>query len=132
VERFRDVWNGRCHAFDRSFVTDEILISDLKSQISNLLDTSRPLRLICAGRQIRIKGTDHAIRAVAKLKAMNVPVELNIMGDGEDLPAFKHLAEELKLTDIVHFTGTVPYGPPLFDEWAKADMMLVTNLTAEI
>ena len=53
VERFSDVWNGRCHAFDRSFVTDEILISDLKSQISNLLDTSRPLRLICAGRQIR-------------------------------------------------------------------------------
>src|SRR5439155_11557143 len=80
----------------------------------------------------RIKGTDQVIRAVAKLREMNVPVQLNVMGDGEDLPTFKQLASDLKLTDIVHFTGTVPYGQPLFDEWAKADIMLVTNLTAEI
>jgi glycosyltransferase involved in cell wall biosynthesis len=126
VERFKDVWSERCHAFDRSFVTDEILVAQPKTPGSG------PLRLVCAGRQIRIKGTDHAIQAVAKLREMNVPVELDIMGDGDDLPAFKQLAADLKLTDIVHFTGTVPYGAPLFDEWAKADIMLVTNLTAEI
>src|SRR2546423_9153577 len=28
VERFRDAWNGRCHQFDRSFVTDATLISE--------------------------------------------------------------------------------------------------------
>ena len=54
------------------------------------------------------------------------------MGDGDDLPAFKQLASDLNVTDIVHFTGTVPYGAPLFDQWAQADIMLVTNLTAEI
>ena len=43
VERFKDVWNGRCHAFDRSFVTDEILIPELKFQIPKLLDTRLPL-----------------------------------------------------------------------------------------
>ncbi len=132
VERFKDVWNPRCHTFDRSFVTDEILLNDLDGRRQQLLDTSHPLRLICAGRQIRIKGTDQMIRAVAKLREMNVPVELNVMGDGDDLPEFKQLTTELKLTDIVHFTGTVPYGPPLFDEWAKSDIMLVANLTAEI
>ena len=132
MERFKDVWNERCHQFDRSFVTDEVLVSDLKSQIANLTDASRAIRLICAGRQIRIKGTDQVIHAVAKLREMNVPVELNVMGDGDDLAAFKQLASELKLTDIVRFSGTVPYGKPLFDEWAKADIMLVTNLTAEI
>jgi glycosyltransferase involved in cell wall biosynthesis len=132
VERFKDVWDGRCHAFDRSFVTDEILVSDLKSQISNLQDTNRPLRLVCAGRQVRIKGTDQVIRAVAKLREMKVPVELNVMGGGEDLQDFIKLSDDLVLEDIIHFTGTVPYGKPLFDEWAKADIMLVTNLTAEI
>ena len=132
VERFKSVWSQRCHAFDRSFVTDEILLPNLDDRRQQLHDRSRPLRLICAGRQIRIKGTDQIIRAVEKLRARGVPVELNVMGDGDDLPEFKSLAAELKLNDIVHFTGTVPYGQPLFDEWAKADIMLVTNLTAEI
>lgn len=132
VERFKDVWGERCHAFDRSFVTDEILISDLKPQIERLRDTSRPLRLVCAGRQVRIKGTDQVIRAISKLREMKVPVELNVMGGGEDLQEFIKLSDDLVLEDIIHFTGTVPYGQPLFDEWAKADIMLVTNLTAEI
>jgi glycosyltransferase involved in cell wall biosynthesis len=129
VERFKDVWNERCHSFDRSFVTNEILVPNVKHVRT---DPTQPIRLICAGRQIRIKGTDQLIQAVAKLRQRNVPVELNVMGDGEDLTEFKQLAADLKLTDIVHFTGTVPYGQPLFDEWAKADIMLVTNLTAEI
>ena len=30
VERFKDVWNDRCHQFDRSFVTSEILVADVK------------------------------------------------------------------------------------------------------
>jgi len=132
VDRFKDVWNGRCHAFDRSFVTDEILIANLDERRNHLLQSNRPLRLLVAGRQIQIKGTHQAIAAVNQLREMNVAVELNIMGDGDDLPAFKRLAQELQLTDLVRFSGTVPYGQPLFDEWAKADIMLVTNLTAEI
>jgi glycosyltransferase involved in cell wall biosynthesis len=132
VERFKDVWNGKCHAFDRSFVTDEILLTDIEQRKQQLLETNRPLRLVCAGRQIKIKGTHQVIEAVKKLREMNVPVELNIMGDGDDLPEFQKLANDLGVSDIVRFSGTVPYGQPLFDEWAKADIMLITNLTAEI
>ena len=118
--------------FDRSFVTSEILVERFGCRSTIRTDPSPPLRLICAGRQIRIKGTDQVIRAVAKLREMNVPVELNVMGDGDDLPAFKQLASELNLTDIVHFTGTVPYGPPCLTNGRRSDIMLVTNLTAEI
>jgi glycosyltransferase involved in cell wall biosynthesis len=115
-------------------VTDDILISDLELEARKrrLRDATRPLGLVCAGRQIRIKGTDQMIGAVAKLIEQNVRVELNVMGDGDDLAAFKKLAGELNLTEFVRFSGTVPYGRPLFDEWAKADIMLVANLTAEI
>jgi glycosyltransferase involved in cell wall biosynthesis len=132
VERFKDIWDGRCHAFDRSFVTDDILLRDLQSRLKKLRDTSGPLRLVCSGRQVRIKGTDHVIEAVCRVRTMGIAVELNVMGDGEKLRDFKQLARDLLLDDIIHFTGTVPYGKPLFDEWARADIMMVTNLTAEI
>jgi glycosyltransferase involved in cell wall biosynthesis len=54
------------------------------------------------------------------------------MGDGGDLAAFKALATELNLDNVVRFTGTVPYGAPLFDAWSHAHVMVITNLTAEI
>src|SRR4030095_379153 len=61
VERFKDVWHDRCHAFDRSFVTDSVLISDadLAERQRRLLDATQPLKLVVAGRQIAIKATDH-------------------------------------------------------------------------
>ena len=134
VERFKDVWNPRCHQFDRSFVTDATLISDdeLKQRQQKLLDASQPLKLVAAGRQIKIKATDHILRAMKSAIDRGVKLEFDVMGDGGDLPAFKSLATELKLNDVVRFTGTVPYGAPLFDAWSHAHVMVITNLTAEI
>jgi len=134
VERFKDDWNERCHQFDRSFVTDDVLVTDeYLDQISNRWKHQElPLRLMCAGRQIAIKGTDHVIQAVSKLRKLSLNVELDVMGDGDDLDNFKKLAQGLKVESAVKFLGVVPYGKPLFDIWARADVMVITNLTAEI
>ncbi len=134
VERFRAVWNGRCHQFDRSFVTDEILLSpeQLAEKQRRLQDASQPLRLVVAGRQIMIKGTDHVLRAMKQARDRGAQVELTVMGDGEDLPKFKALSTELGLDAFVRFAGTVPYGKPLFDAWDQEHVMVITNLTAEI
>jgi len=134
VARFKDVWNGRCHQFDRSFVTDATVISDeeLSQRQQRLLDPSNPLKLVVAGRQIMIKATDHVLRAMRKAIDRGSKLELEVMGDGDDLPTFKKLTTELNLEDVVRFTGTVPYGKPLFDAWANAHVMVITNLTAEI
>jgi glycosyltransferase involved in cell wall biosynthesis len=132
--RFADVWNGRCHQFNRSFVTDAIILSDdaTRAKETRLLDNSRPLRLVVAGRQIRIKGTDHVIRAMATARQRGARLELDVLGDGDDLPAFVALTRELNVDAPVRFRGTVPYGEALFNAWAEADVMVVTNLTAEI
>lgn len=135
VERFKDVWEPRrCHAFDRSFVTDATLISDaeLTQRRQRLLDPTSPLRLVVAGRQIKIKATDHVLRAMREAIDRGAKLELNVMGDGDDLPAFKQLAASLQLDPHVRFSGTVPYGKPLFDAWSDAHVMVITNLTAEI
>jgi glycosyltransferase involved in cell wall biosynthesis len=135
VERFKDVWDDRrCHAFDRSFVTDSILIDDgeVVQRQQRLRDSSTPLRLVAAGRQIAIKATDHVLRAMRQAIDRGAKLELNVLGDGDDLPGFKALATELQLNDVVRFSGTVPYGDPLFAAWAEAHVMVITNLTAEI
>src|SRR5207253_4081676 len=103
VERFREVWNDRCFAFDRSFVTEEILLTDeqLAARKQFLRDTSQPLKVLVAGRLIKIKGVNHVIEAIAKLRERNLAVELDVMGEGEDLPAFRQLVSDRGLTDVV-------------------------------
>jgi glycosyltransferase involved in cell wall biosynthesis len=46
---------------------------------------------------------------------------------------FRQLAQGLGLDErIVRFRGTVAYGKPLFDAWSESQVMVITNLTAEI
>ena len=133
VDRFKTTWNGRCHQFHRSFVTQELLIDDehLSRRRAALLDRSQPLKLIAAGRQIAIKGTDQLLRALAAARKRGANVELDVLGEGEDLPRFKALAAELGLNDSVRFHNAVPYGPQLFEAWESRHCLVVTNLTAE-
>jgi len=134
VDRFKDVWNERCFSFDRTFVTDEMLTppAELERRWAEIEDATRPLRLVVAGRQIKIKGTDQILRAMKFAKEQNVALHLDVWGDGADLPIFQSLTEELGLSDCVRFRGTIAYGPALFAELLKSQVMLVTNLTAEI
>ncbi|MBK7875214.1 MAG: glycosyltransferase [Planctomycetes bacterium] len=134
VKRFRDVWNERCHFFDRSFVTDENLVplDRLPAREAALLDRSRPLRLAVAGRQLKMKGTDQVLDAMKAAMDRGANLELDVYGEGEDLPAFKAQAQSLGLGARVRFHGAVPYGAEIFARLAGSQMMLVTNLTPEI
>lgn len=134
VERFKEVWGEHCYSFDRSFVTEEILISEDQAILrqKRLLDTSQPLKLVVAGRQTHIKATDHVIKAMARALQCGANLELDIIGDGDALENYKQLAQELNIAERVHFVGSLPYGQSLFDVLEKAQILLITNLTAEI
>lgn len=134
VERFKDVWGPHCYQFDRSFVTDEIVLNEteIAARAARLLDKNRSMRLVVCGRQILIKGTDHVLRALAKARRLGGRLSLDVIGDGTDLPGFIELSRELGLEDHVRVRGVVPYGKVLFDVWAECDLMVITNLTAEI
>lgn len=134
VERFAAVWDERCHAFDRSFVTEDSLISehDLDRRERDLLDTSQPLRLVAAGRQIRIKGTDQVLRAMAEAARQGARMEFDVYGEGQDLDQYRRLAQELGLADRVRFQGAVPFGKELFERLSRSQVMMLTNLTPEI
>jgi glycosyltransferase involved in cell wall biosynthesis len=134
ARRFAASWGPRCHTFDRADITDELLIDPdtLAERHGRLLDAARPLRLLVAGKQRYIHGTDQVLRALAKARRLSVPLELDVLGDGDDLNGFRRLAAELKVADHVRFLGPVADGDPMLAAWDRCDVVVVTNLTAEI
>lgn len=134
VRRFQKVWDERhCYLFPRTFVHIDTIITeqDWQKRQKNILENNI-LRLVIASRQILIKGTDQVIKAIKTVRDQGIAVELDVLGEGEDLPYFKKLTQQLELAQFIRFHGQVPYGASLFDYWAKADVMVITNLTSEI
>jgi glycosyltransferase involved in cell wall biosynthesis len=64
------------------------------------------VRLLFVGRLIRTKGARDAIRALGMVR--DLPVVLDIIGDGFDRSACEALTTELGLADRVHFRGLLP------------------------
>lgn len=71
--------------------------------------TSRagPVRLLHVGRLVRTKGAREAIRAMARLR--DLPVVLDVVGDGDDRRACEDLVRELGLVERVTVHGAVPH-----------------------
>ena len=69
-------------------------------------DASEPLRLIYVGRLHLLKGVHLLLQAVTKLDPDRI--RLTIVGDGSERKRLRHMAEDLRLGDIVTFCGFVP------------------------
>lgn len=80
-----------------------------------------PVRLLFVGRLIRTKGARDAIRALARLQAL--PVELDVVGDGFDRAECERLVSELGLRERVRFHGWVAR-PQTVDHYRWADVFL--------
>jgi glycosyltransferase involved in cell wall biosynthesis len=66
--------------------------------------------LLCVGRLIELKGQQHVLRAVAELRAhCSVPIHLTLVGTGDAEDALRVLARDLGLSDLVTFSGFVPF-----------------------
>lgn len=67
---------------------------------------SGPVRLLHVGRIVRTKGLRDVIRALDRLRDLDVVVD--VLGDGNDRDACEALASDLGLQDRITFHGTVP------------------------
>lgn len=63
------------------------------------------LTVLSVGNLIPIKGHDVLIRAIASLSSDYPALKLEIIGDGPELSRLKSLADELRISDQVHFLG---------------------------
>ena len=68
------------------------------------LERANPQLIVAVGRLTRQKGFDVLLRAVARLRTVR-PVDLVILGTGEDRTQLEHLARELGIGREVQFPG---------------------------
>ncbi|MCS7089265.1 MAG: glycosyltransferase [Verrucomicrobiota bacterium] len=66
-----------------------------------------PVRLVTVSRLAPNKRVDHAILALARLRARGVPAQLTVVGGGAMATFLKHLTHQLQLHAHVRFTGPV-------------------------
>ncbi len=93
--------------------------------------TSESYELLFVGNTSPRKGLDILLKVVVKLRELQVPVKLTILGGGtkNDLA---NLCEDFdKITDIVQFGGYFTYGKPLFERMRKSDILVVPSRGAE-
>lgn len=96
------------------------------------LDPTVPVRLTYVGQLVRRKGVDTLVRALGRIP--NLPWSLDIYGDGADRSMLHSLAEELGVSNRIHFHGFQPAAtvsarlrdahisvvPSRFDGWGMA------------
>ena len=80
-----------------------------------------PVRLLYVGRLVRTKGVRDAIRAVGQIR--DLPVLLDVVGDGFDRGACEALAGRLGIAEQVRFHGWLP-GPRVEEFYRSADMFV--------
>jgi glycosyltransferase involved in cell wall biosynthesis len=94
---------------DRSIRRFEVMSETGIERLPEPVDRSArsgQVRLLYVGRLVRTKGARDAIRAMDHLR--DLPVVLDVVGDGFDRAACETLASELGVTDRVVFHGRVP------------------------
>jgi glycosyltransferase involved in cell wall biosynthesis len=98
------------HRFDipsqRIRIIDELGVFEVNEERAPREDDG-PVRLLYVGRVVRTKGARDLIRALSLLPTEPV-MHLDLIGDGDDLPACRELAIQLGVEDRVTFHGKLP------------------------
>jgi glycosyltransferase involved in cell wall biosynthesis len=105
----------------RSIATDPLLYFDTRTtqdllpdaaeiaQRTQRLQRGEPLRLAFSGRLNAIKGVDFLVPVAVALRAMNVPFQFTVYGDGDLLPAMRRQVEAAGLGASFHFAGVLDF-----------------------
>ena len=92
---------------DSAVVNNGICASDFVRKQSIRRDSDTPFKLVQVGRiLLSVKGQDILVRAVAALRAKDVDVTLDFIGDGPDMDELRRLIRDLSLDDCVNVLGS--------------------------
>ena len=106
IKRY-DLNSNKCLVIPNAIEYSEIQINESHVEaINKQFNLSEVTVLGFVGSIFPYHGVDRLIRGVAKLNYTDISIL--IVGDGYLIPSLKKLAEELGISERVHFTGSVP------------------------
>ena len=82
--------------------------------------------MFSAGRLLHWKGFHLALRAIAQIRD-SIPMEYSIFGNGPERKRLERLAQELRISDRVHFHDSIPR-EELLEKMSSFDAMLHPSL----
>jgi glycosyltransferase involved in cell wall biosynthesis len=88
--------------------------------------SERTGRILFVGRLVERKGVDVLINAFAELLVRQPDAELDIVGDGPQMPLLQSLTERLGLGDKIKFHGVLT-GSRLYDQFALSDVLAMPS-----
>jgi glycosyltransferase involved in cell wall biosynthesis len=62
-------------------------------------------KIVAVGRFVKHKGFDYVLKAAQLLKSRQVPITVELVGDGEEAEALRSLASTLGIDSVVKFSG---------------------------
>ena len=91
-------------------------------------DPARPLRVLMVGRLVEKKGHLYAFEAVAELVQRGIPIQLVVVGEGEDYPRVLRLRGRLGLREHIEFAGSTNHAG-VREHMKDADALLHCSIT---
>lgn len=86
------------------------------------------VKILFIGRLIERKGFQRVIKALPRLRELTkVPFVVEVVGSGAFRGKLDEMAEDLKVTDLIQYVGTVPYDQ-LEKSYQYADIFVLTSL----
>lgn len=89
-------------------------------------DDSSPLKILWAGRMIKWKHPEIAIKIADCLKRRNIPFSMKIAGSGILMESLKKKIASLNLSDVIDVTGSMP-PKDIRDLMIESDVFLATS-----
>jgi glycosyltransferase involved in cell wall biosynthesis len=135
-ELVRDYGRGRPnvhHFYDTVHAASDVLSdAELAQKLARIRRVDRPLRAVYFGRLTPYKGVDRTILAVhAAARRAGRPLELSVVGAGEQHAALRSLVAALGAERSVRFEPAMPYGKELFEHLRRCDVALATPLAED-
>jgi glycosyltransferase involved in cell wall biosynthesis len=116
--------------FNTSHAAQHVISDEqLEKHVVRLRDSAQPLRLVFFGRFVKYKGLDRTIRAVAAARERSGrPIELWLVGRGDQQSVLEVLVDELEAREWVRFREPVPFGTQLFELLQTCSLAVATPL----
>lgn len=89
-----------------------------------------PVRVLAAGRFVRIKGFHILLHAVARLRDEGVPVHLTLAGDGWLRPFLRREIQRLRIEELVSLPGFVTH-KKMSGYYETADLFVMSSVVVD-